>query len=58
MAELIRPFIVGTLRTHLGMEVFKYWGEAYEPFAIGVAVLTIYWLILFWMYRRGIFLRI
>jgi heparan-alpha-glucosaminide N-acetyltransferase len=58
MAELIRPFVLGTLRTHLGTEVFKYWGEAYEPFALGVVVLTVYWLILFWMYRRGIFLRI
>ena len=58
MAELMRPFVLGTLRTHLGAEVFRYWGAAYEPFAIGVAVLTIYWLILFWMYRRGIFLRI
>jgi predicted acyltransferase len=30
----------------------------YAPFATGVAVLAVYWLILFWMYRRGIFLRI
>ncbi len=58
MADFVRPFILGTLRTHLGSEAFKYWGEAYEPFAIGVVVLTVYWLILFWMYRRGIFLRI
>ena len=58
MADLVHPFIVGTLRTHLGADAFKVWGEAYEPFAIGVVVLTVYWLILFWMYRRGIFLRI
>jgi len=58
MAALIHPFIVGTLRTHLGSDVFKVWGEAYEPLAIGAVVLTVYWLILFWMYRRGIFLRI
>ena len=58
MADLMRSFIIGTLHTHLGVEAFQYWGEAYEPFAIGVVVLTVYWLILFWMYRRGIFLRI
>ena len=34
------------------------WGEAYQDFALGVVLLTVYWLILFWMYRRGIFLRI
>ena len=30
----------------------------YEEFLGGVAVLLIFWLILFWMYRRKIFLRI
>ncbi len=58
MAGLLHPFILSTLRTHLGTEIFKYWGDAYEPFALGVVVLTVYWLILYWMYRRGIFLRI
>ena len=31
---------------------------SYEQFLGGVAVLLIFWLILFWMYRRKIFLRI
>jgi predicted acyltransferase len=29
-----------------------------EPFMLGMAVLLGYWLILFWMYRRKVFLRI
>jgi predicted acyltransferase len=59
MAHLIDPkFIAGSFRTHLGQGVFETWGAAYEPFAVGLAVLAVYWLILFWMYRRRIFLRI
>ncbi|HMF11940.1 MAG TPA: hypothetical protein VKE94_06520 [Gemmataceae bacterium] len=30
----------------------------YESFLAGVAVLTLYWLVLFWMYRRKLFVRI
>jgi predicted acyltransferase len=52
------PFFHSSLLTHLRPEFFKTWGDAYEPFALGVGVLAVEWLILFWMYRRGIFLRI
>jgi predicted acyltransferase len=33
-------------------------GEQFEPLLAGGTVLLVYWLILFWMYRRGIFLKI
>lgn len=58
IAHLFRGFIRGSFHTHLGQDVFRVWGEAYEPFVAGVAVLTVYWLILWWMYRRKIFLRV
>jgi len=29
-----------------------------EPFLLGSAVLLIYWLILYWMYQRKLFLKI
>jgi predicted acyltransferase len=72
MAHLIYDFVVSSFRTHLGPNFFKgslqthvgglssvLWDPVvFEPFAIGVAVLAVYWLILFWMYRRGIFVRI
>ena len=32
--------------------------RAYEPFVPGLAVLAVFWLILFWMYRQKIFVRI
>jgi heparan-alpha-glucosaminide N-acetyltransferase len=33
-------------------------GDPYLPFVQGLAVVLVMWLILFWMYRRRIFLRI
>jgi heparan-alpha-glucosaminide N-acetyltransferase len=29
-----------------------------EPLMLGIAVMLIYWLLLYWMYQRKIFLRI
>ena len=31
---------------------------AYEPFLLGSATLLVLWLMLFWMWRKKIFLRI
>lgn len=58
IAHLFDHFIPAALETHLGKDIFRSFGEAYEPLLLGLAVLFIYWLILFWMYRRKIFLRI
>jgi predicted acyltransferase len=54
----ISGFVVETIKTHLGQDVFSVFGEAYESLVSGSAVLTVFWLILYWMYRRRIFLRI
>jgi predicted acyltransferase len=58
MYHLFKGFIEKNLATHLGSNIFKLYGETYEPLAQGIPVLLILWLILFWMYRRKIFLRI
>src|SRR5439155_22681282 len=58
IAHLFDGFISKNLTTHLGQNAFKIFGDAYEPFLHGAAVLFALWLILFWMYRRRIFLRI
>jgi predicted acyltransferase len=58
IAELLPGFFSSTLKTHLGQNSFKAVGEAYEPLLLGGCVLVVYWVILFWMYRRKIFLRI
>ena len=58
IAHLFDGFIFKALKTHLGKNAFKISGDSYEPLLHGAAVLGVYWLILFWMYRRKIFLRI
>jgi predicted acyltransferase len=58
IAELLPGFVSGTLKIHLGQNAFKVLGEAYEPLLLGGSVLLLFWLALFGMYRRRIFLRI
>jgi predicted acyltransferase len=58
MAHLMEDFVAGNLLTHLGQNAFKILGPVYEPLVRGVMVLLVFWLILLWLYRRKIFLRI
>lgn len=58
MAHLFQDFLVSSMQIHLGKDFFMRWGKEYELFATGIGVLLLYWLILFWMYRRKIFLRV
>jgi len=58
IAHLFEKFIVSSFSIHLGPGAFQIFGTGLEPFIRGLAVLLVYWLILFWMYRRKIFLRI
>ena len=54
---LEKPFKEMLLR-HFGERPFQFRGEAWEPVLLGAAVLTMMWLILFWLYRQRIFVRI
>jgi heparan-alpha-glucosaminide N-acetyltransferase len=58
IAETMRPFILDSLRIHLGPGPFQIFGAGAEPLLRGITVLLIYWLILLWMYRRKLFLRV
>lgn len=58
IAHLFEGFLLQNLKTHLGRNFFKFAGAAYEPLFHGAAVLLLFWLILYWMYRRKLFLRI
>jgi predicted acyltransferase len=51
-------FIVRSFKIHFGQEVFKILGPEYEHLVTGIVVLTILWLILLWMYRKKIYVRI
>jgi predicted acyltransferase len=58
IAHLLEDFIVRSFHTHVGPNVFNLFGAALEPLIAGIVVLSVYWLILFWMYRRKLFLKI
>jgi len=47
-----------TFRVHLGRNFFHFAGAGLEPFFRGAAILLCYWLVLFWLYRQELFLKI
>lgn len=58
IAHLFEGFISSSFRIHLGEHFFAFLGTGLEPLLHGLAVLGVFWLILDWMYRRKVFLRI
>ncbi len=58
IAHFMEEFLNSTLRIHLGSNSFQFAGLGLEPFFRGAAILLCYWLVLLWMYRRKLFLKI
>lgn len=58
LSWVAEDFIRNALVRHLGETPFQAFGAAYQPLVLGGATLLIMWLILFWMDRRQLFLRI
>lgn len=58
ISYLLEEFIVDSFHINLGPHVFQIFGTALEPLTQGAVVLLTYWLILFWMFRRKLFLKI
>jgi predicted acyltransferase len=58
IAHLFADFFYSSFRIHLGPDFFQMLGPGLQPFLTGLAVLSCYWLILYWMYRRKLFLKI
>jgi predicted acyltransferase len=58
IASLCENFVESSFRIHLGMRVLNVFGAEVEPVVLGALTLLTYWLVLYWMYRRKIFLRI
>lgn len=56
--QLTGGFFRDTLRTHLGQGIFAIPSPTFAPIWERLAVLTCFWLILFWMHRRRIFLKL
>jgi predicted acyltransferase len=58
MAELCRTFVENSIRINLGMGFLNIFGEGMEPTFLGALTLLVYWLVLYWMFRKKIFVRI
>ncbi len=58
IAHLWEDFIINNLHINLGYNIFRVFGTGLEPLMLGITVMLIYWLILYWMYRKRLFLRI
>nr|WP_294944705.1 DUF5009 domain-containing protein [uncultured Mucilaginibacter sp.] len=58
LADGFGGFITKTLYTHLGQHFDQIFGIAYSSLVKGVLVLTIDWLILYWLYRKKIFIKV
>src|SRR5215470_6967088 len=58
IAHFMEEFLATTFSIHLGPNFFAFAGVGLQPFFEGIAILLCYWLILLWMYRRKLFLKI
>ena len=58
MSWTMEDFVRGALVRHVGRAPFAVMGPPFEPVLRGAAVLVVFWLILWWMYRRRVFVRI
>jgi heparan-alpha-glucosaminide N-acetyltransferase len=58
MSWTMESFFRNAIDRHFGRALSLLAGPTFQPVLHGFAVIFIFWLILFWMYRRKIFLRI
>ncbi len=54
----IRSMISNSLHIHLGQHYDQLFGPAYSTLINGILVLFLLWLILYWMYKKKIFIKI
>jgi len=58
MAELCGSFFAQSFYIHMGHRPFQIFGAELEHLLLGILVLLTYWLILLWMYRNKVMIRI
>lgn len=58
LAHTITDFIKKTFEIHLGNNVYQFLGPAYETLVSGTVIMVVLWLILFWLYRKKLFIKI
>ena len=58
MGILLKPWMAGILKIHLGDKLFLIGGKLYEPMLQYTLIGLCFWIICWWMYRQKIFVRI
>jgi len=58
IAHWCEDFVERSFRINLGASALNIFGQAVEPTVLGALTLGVFWLILYWMYRNKIFIRI
>lgn len=58
LAHTVVGFIDSTFRTNISQQYDVFLGEPYKTLISGFVILAIQWLILYWMYRKKLFIRI
>jgi predicted acyltransferase len=58
MTGLFERSIAQNLHTHIGTYVFEILGSEYEPLLHGLGVVLALWLMLYWMYKREIYIKV
>jgi len=58
IAHLFGEFIADSFHIHLGAHFFAFAGAGLEPLMQGIAILTTFWLVMYWMYGKKLFLKV
>lgn len=58
LVHVCADYVTQAFVTHLGRGTFERFGTAFTPLLLGGATLGVFWLMLYWMYRNRVFIRI
>jgi heparan-alpha-glucosaminide N-acetyltransferase len=58
LVHIATDYVTRSLVIHLGSEPFNVFGAVFAPVLLGACTLALFWVILFWMYRNRVFVRI
>jgi predicted acyltransferase len=58
LVHVATDYVTRSLLIHVGAAPFNAFGSVFAPILLGAITLAIFWLILLWMYRRRIFVRV
>jgi heparan-alpha-glucosaminide N-acetyltransferase len=58
LVHIATDYVTRSLLIHAGRGPFTVFGDVFAPVVLGACALAVFWLILFWMYRHRVFVRI